>query len=473
MYDYLVKNGLVVNSWGSSVSDVAISGSQVAAVGTPGAFDAIGAAEIIDATDQIVVPGGIDPHCHTGHLVPTAAEEGLVSAGAREVSMAAAHGGTTTLVDFAIWRPGESLAETIERKAQEFTSSYTDYALHVAFQGAIDFDIMEQVPDIIRDGHVSVKIWTTNATPSRPRQMTTAGYMWGLLEVIQEAGGILAVHGEDDEIVMYSYDKLRREGRTGFENIHLAHPTLSEALSFRRVINLVERVGGAVYMVHVSAAEGVNAIAEARAKGLAVYGETLQHYLTFTAERYGDEGGALFHTYPSLKYDEDIVSMWNGLESGTLSTVATDEMCTSRAVKERGRTIDDITGGHVGVEVRMPVFFTEAVAKRGFSLERFVEITSTNAAKILGMYPRKGVIAQGADADLVLLDPQAGRDISSTELHESDYTPWEGWHVEAWPVTTFIRGALVIRNGVMVGKPGWGELIERKIEPGVLNGPAC
>lgn len=471
MYDYIISGGTVVNPWGIEIADVAIKDGKVAGVGLPGTFESSSAKERVDASKLLVLPGAIDPHCHTNHLVPTAADAGLRSADATAVSKAAVYGGTTTIVDFAIWKRGETLEQTTHRKAEEFADCFANYAFHISFQGEIDLDVIEQVPDIIRAGHSSVKVWITNATPTRPRQMTSIGYVWTLLEMLQEAGGILAVHGEDDEIVMHAYERLEREGRTGFENIHLAHSTLSEALSFRRVMNLVERIGGAVYMVHVSAAEGVRAIAEARAKGLPVYGETLQHYLSFTADSYRRPEGALYHTYPSLKYGEDVSEMWDGLATGVLSTVATDEMCTTRKVKEMGRTIGDVTGGHVGVEVRLPLMYTEAVVKRGMRLERFVEIVSTNAAKILGMYPQKGVVTPGADADIVLLDPTTGRDITNADLHESDYTPWEGWRVEAWPKATFVGGDLVVRNGSLTVKRGTGSLVGRRIEDHVLNGP--
>jgi dihydropyrimidinase len=193
----------------------------------------------------------------------------------------------------------------------------------------------------------------------------------------------------------------------------------------------------------------------------------------FTADNYREPDGAKYHTYPSLKSANDVAALWKGLVDGVLSTVATDEMCTTRDVKLRGKTIDDVTGGHAGVEVRMAVVYTEAVAKRQVSLQRFVELTSTNAAKILGLYPSKGVIAVGSDADLVLLDPTAAQTITASRLHETDYTPWEGYEVAAWPVTTILRGMILAEGGQLRAQPGVGQLVKRRISPEVAAGPRC
>src|SRR5205085_1548733 len=179
---------------------------------------------------------------------------------------------------------------------------------------------------------------------------------------------------------------------------------LSEHLSFVRTILEARATGAAVYFVHTSASEGVRAIEEARSGGQAVYGETLHQYLCHTADEYLLPGGFGFHTYPSVKMHADRAELWRGLLGGTLATVATDEFPTTREVKLRGSTIEDVTGGNLGAEARMGIVYTEGVSKRGMSLARFVDVTATNAARIFGLYPRKGVIAVGSDADLTLMD---------------------------------------------------------------------
>jgi dihydropyrimidinase len=182
--------------------------------------------------------------------------------------------------------------------------------------------------------------------------------------------------------------------------------------------------------------------------------------------------GVIYHTYPSLKHEEDRQRIWRGLVDGSLSTVATDELCTPRAIKVRSRHVADATGGHVGVETRVPIIYTEGVSKRGLSLERFVAITSTNAAKLLGLYPRKGAIAAGSDADLVLFDPRVRRTLRSADLHGSDYSAWDGWEVHGWPSLVMLRGRVAVDNGQLKAQPGDGRAIPRKLAVSIQNGAA-
>lgn len=470
MLDLVITGAKVVLPTGTATLDVGIGGERIAVLGLPGSLP--DAAKSIDADGQYLVPGGIDPHCHTNWVVPTAADAGIRAFPPDRVSLAAAYGGTTTLVDFAMWEPGHTLEDTVTSKETEWRGlSYVDYAYHIAFKGRMTFDVVDEIGDAIADGYPTFKVWMTNTTPSRPRQKTDLGWILAILEQTREHQGLLAVHAEDDDLVMFAYERLKHTGRWGYENIHLAHDQLSEALSFRRVIGLAERVGAPIYLMHVSAREGVDAIREARAAGHPIYGETLQHYSVFTADNYREPDGAKYHTYPSLKSADDVDALWEGIQDGTISTVATDELCTTREVKLRGQTIDDVTGGHAGVEVRMAVVYTEAVEKRRLSMQRYVELTSTNAARILGMYPTKGVIAVGSDADLVLLDTTRTRRLSADEMHETDYSAWEGYEVSAWPTTTLVRGRVVVSNGKLEGDQDTGRRVGRKVSEEVFRRP--
>ena len=473
MLDVVITGASVVTPSGLGEWDIGIGGEKITIITARGGLPEHNA-RVVDGRGMIAVPGGIDPHVHTSWLVPTAAKEGIQCADPEQVSRAAIHGGTTTMLDFAIWRPGISLSEAYDEKTLDWAGkSYTDYAFHGTFKGEIPFEIVAQIGDAIKDGHASFKVWMTNATPSRPPQKTDLGYIWGILEQTRDHGGMLAVHAEDDEIVMYSYKKLERAGKWDFPNVHLAHNALSEALSFRRVIGLAERVGAAIYLMHVSAEEGVRAIAESRAKGNPIYGETLQHYLSFNSDDYKRENGQIYHTYPSLKSEEDRLALWKGLRSGVISTIATDEMCTNLATKLRGKTIDDVTGGHAGVEVRMGLMYTEIVDKGSGSLLDFVNATSANAAKIMGLYPNKGAIAVGSDADIVLMRPCEERKLSYLDMHETDYSVWDGYQVTCWPDTTMLRGQVIVANGSLIADRPTGKLPRRFISSAVLNGPAC
>jgi dihydropyrimidinase len=256
-------------------------------------------------------------------------------------------------------------------------------------------------------------------------------------------------------------------------NLPYVHTKLSEKLAFRRTITLAEATGAAVYFVHTSALEGVEAVREGRAKGLPIYAETLHHYACFSADDYKKPQGFCYHTYPSAKWKEDQDALWSGLVTDGVSATATDEFPTSLELKLRGKTIEDVTGGNLGAEARMGIVYTEGVGKRGMSLERFVAVTSSNVAKIVGLYPRKGAIAPGSDADIVFIDPSIRRPLTKADFHVSDYSPWEGWNVTGWPVTTILRGKVVVDGGTLHGDLRDGQLIPRRIAGDVLSRPVA
>jgi dihydropyrimidinase len=338
----------------------------------------------------------------------------------------------------------------------------------------IPLSLLPQIREVIEGGFTSVKVWTTNTTATRSRQMTDFGFVYGIMQQVAAAGGVLAVHAEDEDIVMYMSQLLHEEGRTGTAFLPEAHPRISEDLSFRRVIRLAEWTGAAIYLMHVSAKEGIEAVTEARGRGRPVYAETLHHYASFPMTVYQEENGPLYHTYPSLKDADDNEALWQGLVDGRIQTIATDAIVCSRALKLGGRSIEDTVGGSPAVEERLPITYTEGVIKRGMSLQRFVDVTSANAAKILGLYPRKGALAPGSDADIVLLDPTVHRQLKVSDLHAVDHSVWEGWDIHAWPTTTILRGKVIVDQGKLIGKLTDGKLIgERRTSPEILRSAAC
>lgn len=330
-----------------------------------------------------------------------------------------------------------------------------------------------QLEEAIQAGYPTLKIFTTNILPTRTGRMIDFGDIWEAFKALAKAGGLGVIHAEDNDIVMHMYAKLIREGRVGFENLAEVHNALSEDLSFRRVLRLAESTPGtALYMMHVSAGTGVAAIAEAQAKGLPVYGETLHQYMLYSAEDYKRPNGQMYHTYPSLKSKDDQKALWDRTLSGAINCVATDELCCSLRDKTVGNRIDDTTGGNSGVEPRLGVMYTEMVVRRGYPLTRYVDLVSSNAAKIMGLYPRKGAIAAGSDADITILDPTRRGKVRAEDLHESDYTPWEGHDIHAWPVTTLLRGKVMVEDGKYLGQAGDGKFLKRKIPASILGGAA-
>src|SRR3989449_1150897 len=216
-------------------------------------------------------------------------------------------------------------------------------------QGPAPPAVIAQIPEASSAGFPGFKIFTTDVRPHGKGRMIRLGHLWAIMEASSRHGGILAIHAEDDDLVMYMYERLEREGRTDIAHMPLVHSIMSEDISFRRVLRLARYVeGAAVYLVHTSSKAGTDAVAEARADGLPVYAETLHHYATFTAEAYRRPDGVVFHTYPSLKHEEDRQRLWAGLVHGSLPPVATDELCAPRPIQRRSRHVPDASGGHVG-----------------------------------------------------------------------------------------------------------------------------
>ena len=476
MLDLVIRGGQVITPAGVGAWDVGIEGERIAAVALPGTLPA-GTARVIDATGHIVTPGGVEPHAHLAHSIMSHPDEPSITLGPEEDTKGMACGGTTTHIDFAYVRPGSDVEEVIElRTARWKGNSYVDYTFHITLAGALELKVFEQIPEAIQQGFPSFKVFTTNVLPPHPKRAGNRidfGRIHLAMEKVAAAGGIMVVHGEDEDLVQFNYERFREEGRMAGENLHLVHTKLSESVAFRRTITLARAAGAAVYFVHTSARDGVEAIQEARALGLPVYGETLHQYACFNAEYYKTPRGFCSHTYPSLKFPDDQAALWDGLVKDGLSTLATDEYPTSLAMKLRGKTIEDVTGGNTGAEARIGIAFSEGVGKRGMSLARFADITATNAAKILGLYPKKGVIAPGSDADLVLIDPTIKKTLAREDFHVSDYSPWEGWPVSGWPVMTLLRGKVIAERGKLLGSPGDGRLLTRRIDAAVLHRPAC
>ena len=472
MFDLVIRSDRVVTPAGVGAHDIAIQGEKIAAVAAAGTFGDDRAKRLIDATGKIVMPGGVDPHVHCTWYTPHADGTVTYTDPASVVSRAALHGGTTTLIDFARWTHGNTVDQAIERRHQDWTKQcYCDYSFHVMIEGALPPEIFGQLGEAVRAGYPTVKIFTTDITPSRRGRMVDFGDIWEVFKVVAQEGGMCVMHGEDNDIVMHMYDKLIREGRTGFEHMAEVHNAMSEDLSFRRVLGVARNVPGIVlYFMHVSAANGVEAIREARAQGRPVYGETLHQYLMYTSEDYKRPNGQIYHTYPSIKAQEDQDELWRGTVDGTIQTVATDEVCCSLKVKTMGKRIDDTTGGNAGVEPRVSLMYSEMVGRRGYSLPKFVDLVSSNAAKIMGLYPRKGALAAGSDADVTVLDPSQRMTIRNEMLHETDYTPWEGHEVHAWPSLTVLRGKVVVEGGKFMGDVTDGKYLFRTISDEIRSG---
>jgi len=478
MLDLIIRGGRVVTPSGAGEFDVGIQGEKIVLVA---ARDAITqeSRTTIDASGKYVFPGGIEPHAHIASRISEAwaGRPDVMTQSPEAASRAAAHGGVTTFIDFAGGMEGtengdqseNSIMTRLDARRSVFAGhSYTDFAFHFTLAGEVPPRTIGEIGEAIQSGVASFKIFMTFG------MKVPFGHLWAIFEEVGKHGGIMAVHAEDDDMVKYMEAKLVREGRDQGYNLHLAHNNISEDIAFRKITRLSEHTETGIYFVHTTAKEGANAIGDARNKQLPVYGEALHNYLHFTHDHYREPGGTAIHTYPAIKHASDRDGLQEALVNGTLSTTATDEYTTYKEVKLSGNTIETVCGGHNGIQTRLPVVYTKFVSTGRISLERFVDITSTNAAKIMGMYPQKGAIAAGSDADIAIFDPDMNKTITLDDLHaDSDYSIWEGFECHGYPVTTILRGNVIVDNGELLGSPTDGQWLARKVAPSVLAGPVC
>ena len=480
MIDRVIAGGWVVTPDVEGLMDVGISGEQIAYVAPAGTIPVPESAERIDATGLVVTPGGIESHAHVHEPMYRGWTEGrdVWLQSPEGATRAAAFGGTTTVLSFAFLdvhvadKPYDTL-EAIEQRRSIFTGrSFVDFAFHPVMTGSASPETLASIRTAIEAGTPSFKLFTTDVTTGQSGIRIDRGAMLDALRIAADAGGLIMVHAEDDDLLKYNEARLRRSGKNQLEHMREAHTPFGEALALAETSRLAREAGAAVYFVHLTAGAALDVVRVERAAGRPIYGETLHNLLCFNDRDYLRPDGARFHIGMGLAAPEDQAALWEGILDGSIATLATDEYTTSLAVKMGGHDIETVPGGHVGIETRGMILYTEGVQRRGLSLRRFVDLFATNPARLFGLYPRKGAIAPGSDADLALWDPTAHRTITMGDLHhDGDYSPWEGWEVGVWPVSTYLRGQPVVAAGKLLGGPDRGQWISRRIDPEVLANP--
>lgn len=462
MLDLLIQGGTVASPSGTQQCDVGVQGGRIVVLAAPGSHD-LKAGRVIDAYGKYVVPSGIDAHVHFNIALTPAMRAQNAKFGGR----AAAFGGTTTFIDFALQSGSNSLAGAIEKKQAELKRDKpdVDYALHSMITGNATFDVLAEIPEAISGGVSSFKMFTTFSGESASGSlMMDDGRIWGVMQQTAKHGGIAMVHCEDDCIINFYTCKLYAEGRQQAAHIHEARPTIVEEAAIMRMLLLSRRSGCPLYIVHVSSIHGIEAIAEERARRRPVYGKSLHNYLAFCNEDYARPNGMIYHNYPALKSAEDRGALWEAMRADVLDVASSDDFTIPFAQKISGQEVDNASGGHNGIETRMAFLFSEGVAGKKLTIERFVEITSTSVAKLFGLYPRKGIIAVGSDADIVIIDPDVRRTFTLADMHsDCDYSIWDGWTFNGWPVVTIMRGNVLVENGKWTGPEGLGEFIPAKL----------
>jgi dihydropyrimidinase len=450
----LIRNGRIITAVDDYRADVLVEDEVISIIG---ARLEIEADRVIDAEGKLVIPGGIDPHTHME--LPFGGTE--ASDDFRTGTIAAAHGGTTTIIDFAVQYKGQSLTEGLDTwhaKAEGKTA--IDYGFHLITTDLED-DRVPEMHRLIDEGVTSFKLFMAypgvflvdDATIFRA--MTAAG----------ERGGLICMHAENGIVINEIIKRALAAGRTAPKYHALTRPTIAEAEGVHRAIAIAEMAEAPVYIVHLSCADALTQVREARDRGIPAFAETCPQYLFLSIDDYGEDfEGAKYVMTPPLREKWNQSELWKGLRTDDLQVISTDHcpFCMKEQ-KELGRDdFSKIPNGAPGVEHRVPLIFNGACIEQGLSLNRFVELTSTAAAKMFGLFPKKGTIAVGSDADIVIFDPEREQTISASTHHMNvDYSAYEGKTIRGVVETVLSRGRVVIENGEYKGKPGDGRFLKR------------
>jgi dihydropyrimidinase len=451
-YDLVIRSGNVVTTGSAAVADLGISGGTIVQIGGP-----MSGEKEIDAAGLLVLPGGVDAHVHL-----TVPEEML--AGPQwcddfvSGSRAAAAGGITSIGNMVFPRGDETLVQAMEREAAEAEAkSIVDVFLHPVLTNPAMQPISD-VTALAAEGHTSLKFFMSfGGFAADPAPYIEA------MRLAKAANVITLIHCEDEAMIRNSTEFLMANGKTKVANYPASRPIVSEVAAADRAIAFAELTGAAIYIVHLSSEAALSTIRDARARHEEIYVETRPLYLHLTEERFSEPDGEKYVGQPPLRRQSDRDALWHGLAQGEVTTVCTDHAPWLYEHKVfPGADLTSIRPGVADLETMLPMLFSEGVVKRGLSLQRFVEVSSTNAAKLFGLYPRKGAIAVGSDADLALWDPNLTKAVTAAGSQtKADYSPYEGWGVTGWPVVTVSRGEVVFDRGQVNAAPGRGVVLKR------------
>lgn len=450
--DLAIRGGTVVTGAGRFIADIGIRGEQIVALG--GDFDA---EREIDARGMHVLPGGIDAHVHlTTDEEPA---DGVKWADDfTSGSEAAFAGGITTLGNMTFAREDEALLAALEREAELVRrDAMADVILHPVIHTPTE-EIIEGIEDLFVQGHSDIKFFM-----STPRFDAHVG---GFLDATREAGRLnmlTMIHCEDWPLLHAATEHLLATGRGSLRYYADARPILSEVVATQRAVAFAEATGAAVYIVHLSSRRALEVCREARSRGVPVYVETRPFYLHLTRERFEEPDGAKYVGQPPLREQDDVDALWDGLAQGAIDTVCTDHAPWTLEHKlDPALNVGRLRPGAENLQSMLPMLYSEGVRTGRISLERFVAVTATNAARLFGIYPRKGVIAPGSDADIVLWDFALEDEIRNEDTRSrAGHSVYHGWPVTGWPVTTIRRGEVVYDRGTLLAQPGSGQLLDR------------
>lgn len=457
----LIKNGRIITADADYIADILIEGEQIKTIGKNLQHTAD---EIIDATGKLVFPGGIDPHVHLDMPFMGTYSSDNYETG----TLAALHGGTTMVIDFILQTQGKSLHHALESwQSRSSGNCYGDYSFHMA---VTDFneDTKKEIAQMVEEeGITSFKTFMAykGALMIDDRQMV------GLMQEVKKCGGMVTVHATNGDMIDFLIAKHRAEGKLSPLYHYLSQPEITEAEATGRFSDMANYTGVPAYVVHMTCEGALNHIRDNQKRNQKVYAETCIQYLILDASLYEKNfEGAKWVMSPPLRQKKDQDTLWAGIRQGTVQVVATDHCPFMWEQKKLGEhDFSKIPNGHPAIENRMELLFTEGVQKGKITLQQYVDVTSTNAAKIFGMFPRKGCIAPGSDADLVIFDPDEEHIISASTHHmRVDYSAYEGWKLKGKCKKTILRGKVAIDDGEVRIDKGYGKFIRRNIVTGLI-----
>jgi len=454
----LITNGHVVTATDDYVGDIFIDGETIVATGLPGQFAGLPVGTTLDAQGKYVFPGAIDVHTHMELPLPTTVASDSFETG----TIAAACGGTTTILDFANQQRGHSLAEALQSWHEKAAgNAVIDYGFHITITD------LANAPEAAMDEMVAAGVSTFKLLMAYPGTfMVDDETIYRVLRRSARLGGLVMVHAENGIVIDMIVREAVAAGRTAPMYHALTRPAILEGEATQRAITLARLAEAPLYVVHVSCAHSLQAVAAARIKGLPVWGETCPQYLYLNDACYAAPGfeGAKFVCTPPMRTAADNEALWLGLQRHELQVVSTDH-APFNFVGQKELGLHDfakIPNGLPGVEHRVMLLY-DAVRSGKIDIQHFVDLVATSPAKLFGLFPRKGTIAPGSDADLIIFDPNRAMTISATNQHQRvDYTPYEGMPVQGVPETVLLRGRVIVQDGEYVGGKGGGQYLQRK-----------
>ena len=462
MLDLIVKNAKACTSSDIFECDIGIKNEQIVLleknITQP-------SKTTYDAKGRYVLPGGIDGHCHIDQPM----KDGSVCADNFETgTKSAVFGGTTTVIPFAVQYKGDSLRKVIDDYHKKANGNcYSDYAFHTIIADANKKILNQELPAIIKDGYSHFKIYMTyDDLKLNDREILD------VLSIANKEKAVVMIHAENHECISWLTEKLESEGKTHTKYHSNARPDIVEAEATNRAISLSRLTNTPILFVHISSKEAIDAIRSAQSKGFKILAETCPQYLFLTKDKLDQEDfeGAKFVCSPPPRTKEDQKEVWKAIQNGTFDVFSSDH-CPFYFKGKKGKDLmgtnasfSKIPNGCPGLETRLALLFSEGVLKNKISVNKFVEITSSKPAKIYGLYPKKGSILVGADADLVVWDSNLKKIIKKQDLnHSVDYTPYENMEVSAWPNTVISRGSIIVEEGKLKIKKGHGQFLKSEI----------